>query len=266
MKRKTSIVLSVTALAGLAADAGAAAILLGSAGDFAVLAGSTATNTGPTVINGGHVGVSPGSAITGFPPGLVGAPYTIQGGGAVSLQAQADLAAAYDAAGALTPTQVLTGFDLGGSTLLPGVYAFASGAQLTGTLTLNHLGDPDAQFVFQVAGTLTTATDSSVFTINGGTSPGSTVFWQVAGAVTLGTGSEFQGHILALGSITLNTGATLLNGSALVRNGAVTLDGNTITNSVRAVPEPGTLGAFFAVATASALRRRRENCPSKSCR
>ena len=191
-------------------------INLGTAGNFAVLAGSTVTNTGSTVIDGGDVGVSPGTAITGFPPGTITPPFTTHAGDAVALQAQTDLTTAYNAAAGLAPTQDLTGTDLGGLTLTPGVYFFSSSAQLTGTLTLNDQGDPNAQFVFQIGSTLTTASNSSVVTINdASTMPGCTVYWQVGSSATLGTATAFEGHILALTSITLTTGSTILDGSRL---------------------------------------------------
>ncbi|MDG3002212.1 ice-binding family protein [Paludisphaera mucosa] len=179
--------------------------------------------------------------MTGFPPGVVTPPFTIHAGDAVAAQAQVDLTTAYNAAAALAPTQDLSGMNLGGMVLLPGVYFFSSSAQLTGTLTLDAQGDADAQFVFQIGSTLTTASDSSVSVINtGGELPGCNVFWQVGSSATLGTGTDFAGHILALTSITLNTDASIINGSALARNGAVTLDSNTIVNcvDVAAVPEP----------------------------
>jgi hypothetical protein len=239
MRCKTLILLAFTALAGFPPQA-KADIELGTAGDFAVLAGSTVTNTGPTVINGGDVGLSPGTSITGFPPGTITAPYTTQIANSVALQAQNDLTTAYNQAAGLPVTQNLTGEDLGGLTLTPGVYFFSSSAQLTGTLTLNDQGNPNAQFVFQIGSTLTTASNSSVVTINGGSMPGCSVFWQVGSSATLGTGTAFEGHILALTSITMDTGATL-DGSALARNGAVTLESNTITNCVSSVPEPSTM-------------------------
>jgi type VI secretion system secreted protein VgrG len=263
MRTTLLFLLATTAFCGLPrqCDAGTT-IDLGTAGNFAVLAGSTVTNTGSTVVNGGDVGVSPGSAITGFPPGTITSPYTMQTGNAVALLAQSDLATAYGVAAGLSPVQVLTGQDLGGMTLTPGVYFFASSAQLTGTLTLNDLGNPNAQFVFQIGSTLTTASDSSVVTINGGSMPGCDVFWQVGSSATLGTNTAFEGHILALTSITMTTGATMLDGSALALNGAVTLDTNSITNCVSAtagsVPEPATMtlallgGAILAL---SALRK-----------
>ncbi|MHB1559347.1 MAG: ice-binding family protein [Isosphaeraceae bacterium] len=233
-----------------------AGIVLGTAGDFAVLAGSTVTNTGPSVIDGGDVGVSPGTSITGFGGagnGTLLAPYTFHAGDALAAQAQTDLTTAYNAAAALTPTQVLTGQNLGGMTLTPGVYFFASSAQLTGTLTLdNNTNNPNAQFVFQIGSTLTTASGSSVVMTGAGSSvPGCNVFWQVGSSATLGTTTAFEGHILAYSSITLNTGATILDGSALARTGAVTLDTNTITNcvSVNSVPEPTTM-ALALISTA----------------
>ncbi|MCY2953749.1 MAG: ice-binding family protein [Planctomycetota bacterium] len=154
MRSKTLILLVIVALAGFPLQA-KASIMLGTAGDFAVLAGSTVTNTGSSLIDGGHVGVNPGSAITGFPPGIVSPPFTTHAADAVAIQAQSDLTIAYNAAEGLGSTQVLTGQDLGGLTLTPGVYFFSSTAQLTGTLTLNAQGDPNAQFVFQIGSTLT---------------------------------------------------------------------------------------------------------------
>ncbi|HKI19737.1 MAG TPA: ice-binding family protein [Isosphaeraceae bacterium] len=251
MRCSTSILLAVVGLAGLPLQSKAEmTINLGTAGNFAVLAGSTVTNTGPTVINGGDVGVSPGSSVTGFPPGLITPPYTMHVADAVALQAQSDLTTAYNVAAGLSPTQNLTGTDLGGLTLTPGVYFFSSSAQLTGTLTLNYEGNPNSQFVFQIGSTLTTASNSAVaaeLTSGGGSvpMPGCTVFWQVGSSATLGTGTAFEGHILALTSITMNTDATILDGSALAQNGAVTLQSNTITNCVSvntsSVPEPSTL-------------------------
>jgi hypothetical protein len=240
MKRRHLYFLTLTALAGFPLHA-VAQVNLGTAADYAVLASSTVTNTGPSVIDGGNIGVSPGSAITGFPPGILNAPYTFQAGTAAAMQAQIDLTAAYNVAAGLPFDQNLTGQNLGGLTLLPGVYFFASSAQLTGTLTLNNLVNPDALFVFQIGSTLTTASAASVVTINGGLMPGCDVFWQVGSSATLGTGTDFEGHILALASITMNTGASILDGSALAITGAVTLDTNEITNCISAVPEPTTM-------------------------
>jgi hypothetical protein len=243
MRCRFLILLAFAALIGFPVQAQAGAITLGTAGNFAVLGATTVTNTGPTVIDGGDVGLSPGTSVTGFPPGTITPPFTMHVADAVALQAQSDLTTAYTAAAGLAPTMNLTGTDLGGLTLTPGTYFFSSSAQLTGTLTLNDQGNPNAQFVFQIGSTLTTASNSSVVTINGGAMPGCTVFWQVGSSATLGTDTAFEGHILALTSITMTTGATILDGSALARNGAVTLDSNTITNCVTtaSVPEPSTM-------------------------
>jgi hypothetical protein len=265
MKYKSCVLLAFMSFTGTISGARADSVNLGTAGNFAVLAGSTVTNTGPTVINGGDVGVSPGTAITGFPPGIVVPPFIIHSADAATLQAQNDLTTAYNAAAGLAPTQDLTGQDLGGLTLLPGVYFFSSSAQLTGTLTLNALNDPNAEFVFQIGSTLTTASNSSVITVNSGSLPGCDVFWQVGSSATLGTDTAFEGHILALTSITMNTGASILDGSALARNGAVTLDDNSIFNCMEesvpvAVPLPasgiGGLG-LMGLMLAMHFRRRR---------
>lgn len=220
---------SISALLGaslllLASSPVAAQISLGSAQNFGVLAGSTVTNTGATTVNG-SVGVSPGSAVVGFPPGVVvgGA---IHSNDAVAMQAQNDLTTAYNNIASTPCTVDLTGQDLGGLTLTPGVYCFSTSAQLTGALTLDALGNPNALFLFKMGSTLTTASGSSVAVINGGSSCNS-VYWQVGSSATIGTGSTFTGDILALSSITLTTGANT-SGRALARNGAVTLDTNNV--------------------------------------
>jgi len=232
-------------------------IILGTASSFGVLAGSTVTNTGSSVITG-NVGVWPGTATTGFPPGIV-IGGTIHAGDAVAQKAQADLSAAYMQAAGLTPTTILTGQDLGGMTLTPGVYFFSSSAQLTGTLTLNTLGNPNAVFVFQIGSTLTTASNSSVIFTN--TLTDKNVYWQVGSSATLGTTTTFSGNILALTSITMNNGASIGCGSALAINGAVTLNNNVIGGGCGAtstVPEPGTMGLMGTglVILIGAVRRR----------
>jgi hypothetical protein len=173
----------------------------------------------------GNLGVSPGTDVTGFPDGIVVG--TIQAGDAVAAQAQSDLAVAYNNLAGQACNTDLTGQDLGGLTLTPGVYCFDSSAQLTGTLTLDAQGDSNAVFIFQIGSTLTTASNSSVAVINSANA--CNAYWQVGSSATLGTNTAFQGNILALTSITLNTGAGL-NGRALARNGAVTMDTNNITN------------------------------------
>jgi len=194
---------------------------LGSAGNFAVLAGTTVTNTGPSWITG-QLGVAPGSAVTGFPPGMSGVQHK---GDAVATTAQTDLTAAYiNAAAQPCPAaNNKTGVNLGGLTLVPGVYCQTLAPTLTGTLTLNGSG----VYIFQIdpATTLVTASGASVSLI-GGAQP-CQVFWVVGSSATLATSTSFVGTIMALQSIAMQTGA-LLNGRALARNGAVTLDTNRI--------------------------------------
>lgn len=199
-----------------------AQITLGSTVDtFGVLAGSTVTNSGPTVVLG-NLGVSPGTAITGLPPGV--ATGTIHSADALAGTAQTQLTTAYNSAAGAASTATVAG-DLGGLTLAPGVYTSSSTLGLTGTLTLNAGGNTNAQFIFQIASGLTTATNSTVILTNG--AQASNIFWQVGSSATLGTTSVFSGNILALSSISLGTGA-VLQGRALARNGAVTLLSNTI--------------------------------------
>jgi hypothetical protein len=213
-------------------DSPAADAFLGTAQRFAVLADSTVTNTGPSFIVG-DVGVSPGTAVTGFPPGSVavgkpGSGGTIHSADAIAAQARNDAITAFGIlAGEPVPSaNNLTGIDLGGLTLAPGVYRFNSSAQLTGTLTLDAGGNPNARFDFLIGSTLTTASGSVVNVINGGLADN--VFWQVGSSATLGTTTSFEGNILALSNITLNTHASIACGRALALTGAVTLDSNFI--------------------------------------
>jgi hypothetical protein len=210
---------------------------LGTAGNFSVLGGSTVTNTGPTVVNG-DLGVSPGAAVIGFPPGIVNG--TIHAADAVALQAQTDTTTAYNNLAGQPCTVDLTGQDLGGLTLTPGVYCFATSAQLTGTLTLNGLGNAGAVFIFKTGSTLTTASGSRVIAVNGAGS--CNVFWQIGSSATLGTATQFAGNILALTSITLTTAASN-SGRNLARNGAVTLDSNAVAGCLASGPG---VGGIFA--------------------
>jgi len=196
---------------------------LGTAASYAVLAGSTITNTGATTISG-DVGLSPGTSITGLPGGQP-SPGTVHAGDPAAAQAQLDLGTMYGFLAGMTCTNTMTGVDLGGQTLTPGVHCFATSAGLTGILTLDAQGDPNAEFVFQMGSTLTVATGSSVVMINAG--QGQHVWWQVGSSATLGTGSSMLGSILASASITLTTGASV-QGRVLARDGAVTMDANAI--------------------------------------
>jgi len=217
---------------------------LGTAANFAVLAATTVTNTGPTIVTG-DLGVSPGTSVTGFPPGIVNG--TIHIADAVARQAQIDAAAAYANAKGQTCTTDLTGQDLGGKTLTPGVYCFSSSAQLTGTLILDGQGNPNSVFIFQIGSTLTTASASKVLLINGASA--CNVFWQVGSSATLGTTTDFAGNILANTSITVTTGATS-NGSLYALNGAVTLDTNLIQKcspSTSPSPTPSPLTSAFSI-------------------
>ncbi len=214
--------LAALGLLASTAFAGQLPVRLGAADSFAVLGGQTVTNSGRSTLNG-DLGVSPGSARTGFPPGRVNG--RVHPGDPVARQAQSDLRTAYEDAAGRTPPQALPA-DVGGRTLAPGVYRSGGALGLTGALTLDGQGDPNAVFVFQVGSTLTTSVVSRVDLINGAKS--CNVFWQIGSSATLGTSSAFAGDILALTSISLKYGVTL-NGRALARNGSVTLISDTIT-------------------------------------
>lgn len=215
------------ALATFATEAKAQS--LGSAETFAVLGGSTVTNTGNSSISG-NVGVSPGTAITGFPPGIVvnGA---LHAGDGVATAAHADLASAYTAFAGLAspPANNLTGQDLGGLTLTPGVYRYDVAANLVaaGTLTFDAQNNPSARFVVQIGTTLTTGSGSSVNLING--ADPRNIYFQVGSSATLGSNSSFVGNILANASVTTVTG-TDVTGRLLAVTSAVTLDTNSVVS------------------------------------
>jgi hypothetical protein len=204
------------------ANAAGAKVSLGSAAQFAVLAGSTITNTGPTMITG-DVGLSPGTAITGFPPGHVTG--TFHAADAVALQAKNDLTTAYNDA-ASRPTTATVPVELGGTTKTAGVYDSLAGTfGITGTLTLDGQGNTNAVFIFKAASTLITASASKVVLINGARA--ANVYWKVGSSATLGTYSTMRGNILALASITVTTGVTV-KGRTLTQTAAVTLDTDVI--------------------------------------
>lgn len=243
----------------VAVSAYAAPINLGTAANFGLLAGSTVTNTGSSVING-DVGVFPGSSVTGFPPGIInGTLYAAAE--ATVFQAQLDLANAYDEAAGATGAVNISGTDLGfynaDYPLGPGVYFFSSSAGLTGNLTLDGGGDPNAQWIFQIGSALSTASGSSVSLINSAAQD--KVFWQVGSSTaTIGTNSVFAGNIMALTSISLNGGT--LNGRALARTGAVTISSaETVNAGPSVVPEPsGIMALGMMLAPAAVLLRRKK--------
>jgi hypothetical protein len=201
-------------------------VALASAADLEVLAGSTVTNTGPTIITGADLALSPGSAVTGFPPGALTPPAVMHITDPTAAQAQVDLTTAYIYTAGLPGGAVLPG-DMSGLTFTPGLYKTSSTVMLSaGNVTLDAQGDVNAVFIFQVASTLTTV--GSTHVVLAGGAQAKNVFWQTGSSATLGTNSIFKGTIMALQSITLQTGATL-EGRVLARNGAVTLDSNPVT-------------------------------------
>jgi hypothetical protein len=217
---------------------------LGTATSYAVLAGSTVTNTGTSVVTG-DVGVSAGTAVTGFPPGIVVG--TINSANEAAALAKDDLALAYDDAAGRTPaTSILP--ELGGRTLQAGVYTGAT-LGLTGTLTLDAAGDPDAVFVLKAESTIVTAANSSVELI--GEANPCNVYWQIGSSATLGTGTAFVGTVMAMESITATTGASV-QGRLLARTGAVTLDTNVITRPTCATLPAGSTTTTEATTSTTA--------------
>jgi hypothetical protein len=214
------------------ASASDAPVALGSAASFSVLGATGVTNTGATAVTG-DVGDSPSSSVVGFPPGTVGG--SIHAGDGVAAQAQTDLATAYNDAAGRTPKASFAG-DLNGLTFDAGVYDSSAAVSLTGTLTLDGQGDPNAVFIFQVGAALSTAAASNVDLING--AQASNVFWQVVGAVSTGASSSFTGTIMAAGAITVGANANV--------TGRVLSDG-TVTLSTNSIATPGPSGTTLSI-------------------
>lgn len=269
--------------AGISLAAPAAATsLLGSAVDYAVLGSATVTNTGATTI-AGNIGVSPGLALTGA--NSISHTGTIHLGDAPAAAARVDAQLAFDTLAAMPMGTNLSGFDLGTlGVLTPGLYSFATSAQLTGNLLLDFSSNPGGSFIFRIGSTLTTGSGSNVTTFGGNASSG--IFWNVGTSATLGTATSFAGNILADQSITLNAGASIICGRAIALEGAVTMDGNSISNDCSgagdlgsgrgdfgsagfagAVPEPASWAMLIIGfgAVGSSLRRRRAYAPRYVC-
>ncbi len=199
-------------------------INMGTLANLAILAGTSVSNTGGTIVTG-DIGLSPGSSVGGFPPGILNG--TLHINDAIANQAKLDLTAAYNDAAGRTATDIVTlSGNIGGLTLTPGLYKSTSSLAISsGDLTFDAKGNPNAIFIIQIASSLTTTSGRQVFLAGGASA--SNIYWQVGSSATFGTTSVFKGIILAMQSITFNTGATL-NGKALARTGAVVMAGNTI--------------------------------------
>lgn len=217
---------------------------LGLASTFSVLGASTVTNTGPSILTG-HLGLSPGLAITGITPSNVLG--SIFAGGAVPLLAQTHVGTAFLNLNLQGCTRIMTGEDLG-QTVTPGVNCFAASAPLTGTLTLDAQGDPNAVFIFKIGSTLITATDSNVVLINGATA--CNTFFAVGSSATLGTGTQFEGNILALASVTLTTGVRV-NGLVAAQTAAVTMDTVDVSTCALLAPSSATVNVSGRVVSST---------------
>ena len=232
---------AITGIAAFGLSAGSASgadrtLPLATAGNFAVLAGTTVANTGATVVTG-NLGTSPGNAITGFPPGVITGAKDPDD--AAATLAQSDLAAAYTAAGNATelPCETAIAGNLGGVTLTPGVYCAGAAIGITGTLTLNFQGDPNAFFLFRINAALTTAAASAVDVINtgaGGETCAPNTFWALNGAASLGAATDFTGTILADGAVTSGAGTTTTG--RFLTSGAMTVNSNAVSVCPNPIP------------------------------
>lgn len=232
--------LSALTVAACASPAFGSAITLGNAASFAVLGASTVTNTGASTLSG-NLGLYPGTSVTGSSTITLNGASTININNGVAQAGQADALTAYNSLQALAADATLTGDTLGtGGTVLsltPGVYFYASSAQLTGALTLDFQGLSDQAIIIQIGSTLTTASGSMVSIINPGSNDA--VFWAVGTSAILGTTTAFIGNILADQSVTLTTGATDSCGSIIGLTGAVTMDTNTVAAGCATSAAPG---------------------------
>lgn len=235
------------ALAPVTAAVSASAVPLGAASTFAVLGASTVTNTGTSIVTG-DVGLSPGTSVTGFPPGVVTGVLHVNDG--IAATAQANNVTAYGLLAAQACDVSFAGpTDMAGMTLLPGTYCFNSSGANTGLLTLNGAGNSNAVWIFRTASTLVTGTGSSVVAINGGQA--CNVFWQVGSSATFGSATRMIGNVLALTSITANTGSSI-SGRVLAQTGAVTLDTNSVSVCSIAPFVAPTLAKAFNLSTINA--------------
>ena len=240
MKKVLACFVLIAAAANCRAD-----VILGSASDFGVLAGTTITNAGNSAVYG-EIGVNPGTAVVGFPPGIaVGG---IHLNDMAAARAEADLASACLYLSGLAPTANLTDLNLGGSTLTSGVYRFDAAADLNGALTLSGSGI----FLFQIATSLNIANDSLIVTSGGANA--AEIYFLTGSSVTTGASAALQGNFIAMQSISFGTGSSL-TGRALAIEGAVTMLDNAITIPA-AAPEPGTLGLVALIAALGYAGRR----------
>jgi Ice-binding-like len=244
----TSFALVTASSAGpTPAACGQAMVPLGAAGHFRVLAGTTVTNTGATVVHG-NVGVSPGSAVTGFPPGKVTG--KIDKANTAAANGQLALVTAYNNAMGRTHCPTSVAGNIGGKTLGPGLYKSTSSLSISsGDLTLTAHGHPGAVFIFQVQTKFTTTAGRKVILAGG--AQASHIFWAVGSSATLGTTSVLYGTILAHKSISMATGA-VLHGRALAHIGAVTFGASHVDHAPFLGPQATALPSAIPVARPSA--------------